>query len=136
DRLSEVFDELAANALKWFDKPEKRVSIEVIAPNKGPLPVNVDSSREYILIHFRDNGAGVSVENKSRIFDAFFTTHDHGTGLGLALVRRVIEGHGGVILESGVPAEGADFEIYLPIPEPSPSASKQKAEASNTPKAE
>lgn len=119
-RLTEVFDELAANALKWIDGQKKEITVTVISPNKAPLPASVDSSRSYALIHFSDNGPGVAVENKGRIFHAFFTTHDHGTGLGLALARRVIEGHGGVILESGVPGKGADFEIYLPLPSAPP----------------
>ena len=118
ERLTEVFDELVANALKWLEEPDKAISVAVISPNTSPLPASVDSSREYALVHFADNGPGVAVENKGKIFHAFFTTHDHGTGLGLALVRRVIEGHGGVILEGGVPGKGADFEIYLPLPTP------------------
>jgi signal transduction histidine kinase len=68
------------------------------------------------LIHFKDNGLGIKIENKEKIFDAFVSTRNHGTGLGLALVRRIIEGHGGAVSEIGIPSEGADFEIYLPLP--------------------
>lgn len=126
ERLTEVFDELVANALKWLEGPVKAISVSVISPNIAPLPASVDSSKEYALVHFADNGPGVAVENKGKIFHAFFTTHDHGTGLGLALVRRVIEGHGGVILEGGVPGKGADFEIYLPLPTPPKGGVKRK----------
>jgi signal transduction histidine kinase len=115
DRLAECFDELASNSLHWLDKPEKRIRATVTQPAPLPLPQSVDSSRQYTLIHFNDTGSGVALENKVKIFDAFFTTRDHGTGLGLAVVRRIIEGHGGEILESGRPGEGADFEIYLPL---------------------
>ena len=113
--LAECFDELALNATHWFDKEEKRIQVQVSQPKRKSLPDSIDSSRSYILIHFKDNGTGIPIENKSRIFDAFYTTRDHGTGLGLAYVRRIIEGHGGTILESGLPGEGADFEIYLPL---------------------
>jgi signal transduction histidine kinase len=58
---------------------------------------------------------GVPLENKAKIFDAFYSTYHHGTGLGLALVRRIVEGHGGTVRECGLPGEGADFEIYLPL---------------------
>ena len=111
------------------DKSEKKIDIQVIQPAPSPLPQSVDSSKEYILIHFKDNGTGVLLDNKSKIFDAFYTTRDHGTGLGLAVVRRTIEGHGGVILETGRPGEGSDFEIYLPlaahVDQSQPSASRR-----------
>jgi len=115
ERLSECFDELASNALHWFSKADRRITVHVSVPETGSVPSFLDSSRRYVLVHFRDNGPGVAVENKSRIFDAFFTTQEHGTGLGLALVRRIIEGHGGAITERGVPGQGADFEIHLPL---------------------
>ena len=127
ERLSEVFDELTANSVKWLDPANGQITIRATSPFTGPLPASVDSSKKYALVHFQDNGPGVAIENKERIFEAFFTTDDQGTGLGLALVRRVIEGHGGVIIESGVPGKGADFEIYLPLPEQSAAPSKKKA---------
>jgi signal transduction histidine kinase len=114
DRLAECFEELVANALNWFDKPTKEICICVFAPAPTHLPDNVDSRLRYVLIEFRDNGSGVPVENKTRIFDAFFTTHPHGTGLGLALVRRIVEAHQGTILERGISGEGSCFLIYLP----------------------
>jgi signal transduction histidine kinase len=115
ERLAECFDELVVNATHWLDKPEKRLRVVVSLPERTTLPTSVDSTRDYALIHFLDNGIGVPLKNKTKIFDAFFTTHDHGTGLGLALVRRIVEGHGGAILESGTPGQGADFEVYLPL---------------------
>ena len=115
DRLMECFDELSTNAMHWMNKPDKRIQILVAQPDL-PAPASLDTSKAYALIHFKDNGPGVPLECKERIFDAFFTTRDHGTGLGLAVVRRIIEGHGGLILENGRPGDGADFEIYLPLP--------------------
>jgi len=116
DRLSECLDELIVNAKHWFEKAEKKIELNVVFPVPEPLPSFLDSRSKYVLLHVKDNGSGIQVANKQKIFDAFFTTYDHGTGLGLALVRRIIDGHGGGILESGIPGKGADFEIYLPIP--------------------
>jgi signal transduction histidine kinase len=114
-RLAECFAELFSNATHWFDKTPKKIEVEVSQPAPQPLPPSVDSSQQYTLIRFKDNGSGVALEDKNKIFDAFFTKREHGTGLGLALVRRVIEGHGGFIFEDGIPGQGADFKIYLPI---------------------
>lgn len=117
ERLSECFDELVANAIHWFDKPEKIIRVKVTVPPAEALPNILLAGRQYALIHFADNGKGIPLANKNKVFDAFFTTYQHGTGLGLALVRRIIEGHDGVISETGIPGEGADFEIYLPLSE-------------------
>jgi signal transduction histidine kinase len=126
DRLAECFDELVSNALHWLDKLERKIEISVTQPAPSRLPRSLDSSRNYLLVHFKDTGVGIPLENKDRIFDAFFSTRDHGTGLGLAVVRRIIEGHSGVIFESGRPGKGVDFEIYLP-------ASAGKVEAPQKP---
>jgi signal transduction histidine kinase len=126
-RISECFAELVTNALHWTARDER--SLSIVAAPAAVLPQQLDSTRTFVLIDFRDNGVGVSVENKNRIFDAFFTTRDQGTGLGLALVRRIVEGHGGAISETGLPGEGAHFELFLPSsPEPvAPSKHPQHA---------
>jgi signal transduction histidine kinase len=114
-KLSECFDELIANSIHWFDKPNKKIKIKAIVPAPEPLPEALDRKKNYILIRVIDNGCGIPDTNKEKIFNAFFSTYQHGTGLGLALVRRIIEGHNGEILESGIFGLGADFGIYLPI---------------------
>ncbi|MBI5598182.1 MAG: PAS domain S-box protein [Deltaproteobacteria bacterium] len=62
-----------------------------------------------------DTGEGVQPENLARIFDPFFSTRDSGTGMGLALVHRIIESHGGTIYVSSTPGEGTTFKIVLPL---------------------
>jgi signal transduction histidine kinase len=117
DRLGECVDELVTNAVHFFDKPEKKIEFRVVHPVPEPLPDFLDSDRAYVLIHAKDNGPGIQVSHEEKIFDAFFTTYAQGTGLGLALVQRIIDGHGGGIIENGIPGQGADFEVYLPLPD-------------------
>jgi len=117
ERLGECFDELVANAIHWVDgsRKDSYVKLELADRPPDPLPSFLDTSKNYVLVHVEDNGCGIPVENKSKIFNAFFTTFEHGTGLGLALVRRILEEHGGGIIEVGVPGKGADFQVYLPV---------------------
>jgi signal transduction histidine kinase len=114
DRLAECFDELVINAMKWFDKPQKKIEIFVAPAPPEFVPEFLDRSKGYLFVSVKDNGRGIPVAEKNRIFDAFVTNDEHGTGLGLALVRRILEGHGGGIIEMGEPGKGADFELYLP----------------------
>jgi signal transduction histidine kinase len=117
DKLGECFDELVANSLSWFDKPEKSLTFSVKVATEDMLPTTIDTSKRYAIIYVQDNGTGVPTDKKDDIFNAFVTTRDHGTGLGLALVRRIIEGHAGIIRETGMPGQGALFEIYIPLAE-------------------
>jgi signal transduction histidine kinase len=113
-RMTECFDELFANALHWLDKPQKRISILIDRPKKKDVPPELDGSKKYIRIRFEDNGPGVPPKMKKEIFAPFCTTHPHGTGLGLSMVERIIQGHDGLIREIGTPGESAIFEIFLP----------------------
>jgi len=64
-----------------------------------------------------DNGEGVAPDDMERIFDPFFSTRDSGTGLGLALVHRVVESHGGRITVRSRRGEGSTFTLTLPLAE-------------------
>ncbi|HVO29785.1 MAG TPA: HAMP domain-containing sensor histidine kinase [bacterium] len=69
------------------------------------------------IVRVIDNGPGIAPEDLPRVFDRFFSTRHGrgGTGLGLALVRAVVEGHGGTIRAIATPGGGATFEIRLPL---------------------
>jgi len=62
----------------------------------------------------RDSGPGIPAGDRERIFEAFYTTKEQGTGLGLASVRSTVQEHGGTVEVSSAPGEGAEFRIVLP----------------------
>jgi signal transduction histidine kinase len=86
----------------------------------------VEGVPEGISLIVEDQGPGVSSGDAQRIFEPFFTTRTTGTGLGLAVVRRVVLAHGGTVSVGQRPGGGARFELRLPLllePRPLPSTS-------------
>ncbi|MCX6896531.1 MAG: ATP-binding protein [Verrucomicrobia bacterium] len=66
-------------------------------------------------ITIQDTGVGITPENMGRLFETFFTTKKHGTGLGLPITRRIIEEHRGSISVASEPNQGATFTVLLPL---------------------
>lgn len=65
-------------------------------------------------VTIRDNGVGMDAITTARLFEPYFTTKEHGTGLGLTLVQQTIRDHGGTITVTSAPGEGATFTVTLP----------------------
>ncbi len=63
----------------------------------------------------RDYGVGIAKEMRDRLFDPFFRTKTEGLGMGLAIVRSIIESHGGTITSENADGGGARFEFVLPV---------------------
>ena len=82
----------------------------------GPVP------QRRVYIEVEDTGVGISAENLNRIFDPFFTTKEEGkgTGLGLAVSRNIVEGHGGSIGVESTVGAGTIFRVVLPEVPPEP----------------
>jgi two-component system sensor histidine kinase PilS (NtrC family) len=79
----------------------------------GSISVRVRSADRWAWLEVQDDGPGIPSELRNRIFEPFFTTKEHGTGLGLALVGRIVGAHGGTIdLDSS--ADGTRFVVSLP----------------------
>lgn len=82
----------------------------------GPVRITVGMmSRDRIRLTVIDDGAGVANDIADRIFRPFFTTRATGTGLGLAVVQRIVNAHGGEVGQRATPGGGATFEVQLPI---------------------
>lgn len=104
-RIEQVFRNLMENSLMACSDPA-RMTISHCESEVNGQPA--------IRITYRDDGPGLSHEAARQVFDAFFTTNETGTGLGMAIAQRIIEAHNGTI-ESGKASEsGATFVITLP----------------------
>jgi two-component system sensor histidine kinase HydH len=83
------------------------------SPARGKIKARVFEKDEAIQVRIADEGPGIAPENRSRVFDPFFTTRKGGTGLGLAVARQIVNKHGGQILVEDT-ARGASFLLQLP----------------------
>lgn len=84
-------------------------------PNGGGILVEISSNDHLLTVHFDDEGQGIPTENLEKIWDPFFTTKDMGSGLGLGIVKNIIESHGGSIQIVNRPVRGARVTIELPV---------------------
>jgi PAS domain S-box-containing protein len=81
---------------------------------RGELTIKSEASDSQLLISVSDTGVGLPPEQPEKIFKAFFTTKDNGTGMGLPISRSIIESHGGRLWAAGAPGRGATFQFTLP----------------------
>lgn len=84
---------------------------------EGRLDVSVRSERGGVLVSLADHGPGIPDEDRSRIFEPYFTRKSDGTGLGLAIVRQAVDLHHGTVLVRETPGGGATFDVWLPAAE-------------------
>lgn len=82
---------------------------EVSGNDPVPLPIG-----SYVRITVKDEGVGISKEHMGRIFDPYFTTKKHGSGLGLAVALPIIKNHGGWMDVASKAGAGTTFSLYLP----------------------
>ncbi|MBU1196278.1 MAG: GHKL domain-containing protein [Proteobacteria bacterium] len=82
--------------------------------NKGCITIKIHYNSGNMVINFLDDGKGIKEENLKKIWTPFFTTKDMGTGLGLGMVKNIIEAHHGTITITNTEPRGANVEIVLP----------------------
>lgn len=101
-------------------------------PDGGTLTVDLSSRGDWLNLTFKDDGCGMDKETQTRIFEPFYTTKPSGSGLGLLIVQRIINAHGGSIRVESQPADGTTIAIELPVrltssKQPLPSPKKKRA---------
>jgi len=113
-QLEQAFVNLLLNAVEAINvNGSLTVTTESIADGEGQL--REGESRRWMRIRISDTGAGITSENMGRLFEPFFTTKLNGTGLGLAVTRRIIEEHNGTIQVESQPGQGTTFTLLLPM---------------------
>ncbi len=109
-QISQVLNNIMINAMQAM--PEGG-TITVSAWNFEGKPDVPLSSGKYVIFSISDQGPGIPKKTLNKIFDPYFTTKDHGTGLGLASSYSIIRRHGGHIKVDSEEGEGTTFSIYL-----------------------
>jgi len=108
-RLEQALQNVAANAIRH-------------TPSGGRIMLDASRDGNMVCIRFRDTGPGIPPEHLARVFDRFYkvdvsragTAVPSGSGLGLSIVRAIIERHGGTVLAANAPEGGASFELRIP----------------------
>jgi signal transduction histidine kinase len=111
DRLRQILNNLISNAIKY-------------TPSGGRVRVVARASGPEVVLEVRDTGIGLTADDRTHLFEKFFRSErpevraEMGTGLGLSLVKGVVEAHGGRLEAEGEPGKGSTFRVILPIRPP------------------
>ncbi|HRQ37222.1 MAG TPA: GAF domain-containing protein [Chloroflexota bacterium] len=110
-QIRQLLQNLVGNALKFYD-PARPPILQISSQQ-----IN-DAGREMCQILFEDNGIGIEAQHQERIFEIFERLHGRstyeGSGVGLAICRKIVERHNGSILVESTPGEGTTFMVTLP----------------------
>lgn len=118
-QLRQLFANLVSNAIKFSDKTEPTIGVTAQHVSGSALADTgvADMRGHYVKIAFSDNGIGFSQDYAEHVFKLFkrLNNFSNGTGIGLALCRKIVDNHHGHIHAESQPGAGATFYIYLPI---------------------
>jgi signal transduction histidine kinase len=110
-RLQQVVANLLDNAIKY-------------TPAGGRVEVEGELRPESVVLRVRDTGMGIPPEELPRIWDRLFrgdqSRSERGLGLGLSLVKAIVEAHGGQVAVESAPGRGALFTVSIPVDSPAP----------------
>jgi two-component system, OmpR family, sensor kinase len=115
-RLETALDSLVENAVRYTEEG-------------GRIELAAYPDKETVVIEVRDNGSGIPDEELAYIFESFRSgSSQGGTGMGLAIVKAIVEAHGGAVSAENLPGGGASFRLRLPAQGPPPAAATEQDE--------
>ncbi len=106
-KMAQVFSNLISNAIKYIgdDNPNPQIDVGLKHQDAG------------YLFHVKDNGIGIDLKYKDKIFQVFQrldVIHTEGTGIGLAIVKKIVEKHAGRVWLESAPGQGCTFYVFIP----------------------
>lgn len=120
-QFKQLLYNLISNSLKFSD-PDIPIKVKIKSEIKTGKDFNIEkliSYKNYCHIQVSDNGIGFESQYNKKIFEVFQRLHGrdryNGTGIGLAIVKKIVENHNGFITASGIQNKGAAFDIYIPV---------------------
>ena len=113
-QLRKVFLNLLMNAIEASPSGSE-VTLATRAVNARALTNGFKAERGALIVSVTDRGSGMSAETKRRVFEAFYTTKQHGTGLGMMITHEIIKKHGGLIEVESEEGRGTTVEVLLPL---------------------
>ena len=120
-QMRQLFQNLISNSLKFSRKdvqPNLSITHKFIN-GKQMMQHGIKSEVDYLQIRFEDNGIGFDQKDREKIFELFKRLHPRneysGTGIGLAIVKKIVENHDGFISAESSRQKGAGFTILLPV---------------------
>ncbi|MEH2361717.1 sensor histidine kinase [Nostoc sp.] len=116
--INQVFMNLICNAIDAIEETQNNQDFEEISKYPGVIRIQTESIGERVILRIADNGSGISEADRTKIFDAFYTTKTigKGTGLGLSIAYQiVVNNHRGKLSFHSTQSNGTEFVIELPI---------------------
>jgi signal transduction histidine kinase len=115
-QLAQVFTNLLANAFEALDG-KGHIGITAVSGTIDPDPAltGTQAPISTVVVDVEDDGPGIPASATDKIFDPFFTTKPQGSGLGLPIVRKIVDAHDGRIDVSSTPGKGTRFRVTIPV---------------------
>lgn len=107
EKLKQVFGNILDNAVDAMESVASERHIDVYIENGRPKTA---------MVRLRDNGCGIPEAKLAKIFNPFFSTKEKGTGLGMAIAKKIVDAHQGEIAVESVEGRGTEFRVVLPTP--------------------